>query len=45
MPTSDIESELEVRATEVQVSSDELAVELEDGRSLTVPLVHCHSSK
>lgn len=38
MPTLDLESELDVKATGVRVSDAELAVELEDGRTLLVPL-------
>jgi len=38
MPTLDIESELDVRATEVRVTESELTVEFEDGRTLIAPV-------
>ena len=38
MPTSTSDS-LAVRAVDVKVTDDELTVQLEDGRTLTVPLV------
>jgi hypothetical protein len=38
MPILNLEPELDVSATEVRVSADELSVELEDGRSVTVPI-------
>lgn len=37
MPTLDVDSELDVRATAVRVSEAELTVEFEDGRTLSVP--------
>jgi hypothetical protein len=37
MPILDLEPELEVSATEVRVSADELTVQLEDGRTVSVP--------
>ena len=39
MPISDLEAELDVTATAVRISDTELTVELEDGRTLSVPLV------
>lgn len=38
MPTLDLESELDVTASMVRVSDAELTVELEDGRTISVPL-------
>jgi len=38
MSISEIEDELDVRAMAVRVSDTELTVELEDGRTLSVPL-------
>jgi hypothetical protein len=38
MATLDIESELDVSATAVRVTNDELTVDLEDGRTISVPL-------
>src|SRR4051794_23406732 len=38
MTTLNLESELEVEASAVRVTDDQLIVELEDGRTLSVPL-------
>ena len=38
MTTLDVESELEVQASAVRVTDDQLPVEFEDGRTLSVPL-------
>src|SRR5271156_4464374 len=38
MPTLDLESELDVRATSVRVDEDELIVEFENGRTLSTPV-------
>lgn len=38
MPTLDLESQLEVRATQVRVTDSELVIEFEDGRTLIAPI-------
>ena len=49
MASSTVERDLDVRATAVRVTDDTVEVDLEDGRTITVPIVFiprlCHATK